>query len=353
MSSLRNAIVIADIASLITLKCLPLRLSGHDYIQPLDSPQNVYVLILTSRKIFHIEGGFITKKLLRSFFKHALFIIREDWKAVAIIMFASTIQAFAVRYFTLHYHFPDLGVSGIAVLTNYIFGISPNWVILTGNILLLMWAWKSLNVRFLGLTITAIFTFSTMLSVFEHYPLPLPDDKFMATVITGVLKGSAGALMLNAGGSGGGTDISAIVLRRRYGLEVGSFTIVINLIILGLSIQVVGLESVVYGAVGLYVTGITVDSVTHNFDRRKQAIIITNKPDEVSEFINSLHRGVTRLEGRGGYTGQARPVLITLLEPRQVIMLKRFLKEHDDRAFVSICDASEVLGRGFKSWRSL
>ena len=276
-----------------------------------------------------------------------------EWRAVATIIFASSLQALAVNYFTLHYHFPDLGVSGIAVLTHYIFGISPNWVILTGNILLVLWARKDLNLHFLALTITAILTFSTALSIFALYPLPLPDDKFMATVITGLMKGFAGGLMFNVGGSGGGTDILAVALRRRYGLEVGRFTIFINLFILGLSIGVVGLEAVVYGAVGLYVNGVTMDNVTRSFDKRKQAIIITNIPDEVSAFINSHGRGVTRLEGRGGYTGQVRPVLITLLEPRQVVLLKRFLKENDDRAFVSICDASEVLGQGFKSWRSL
>ena len=258
-----------------------------------------------------------------------------------------------MNYFTLHYKFPDLGVAGIAVLTNYMFGISPNWVILTGNILLLIWAYKDLNVRFLALTVTALLTLSTALTIFAKYPLPLPEDKFMATVIVGLLKGSAGGLMINAGGSGGGTDIIAVALRRRYGFEVGRFSIFINLFILAFSIGIIGLESVVYGAVGLYVNGITVDSVSRSFDKRKQAIIITNIPDEVSEFINSYGKGVTRLEGIGGYTGQSRPVLFTLLEPRHVVLLKRFLKEHDQHAFVSISDASEVLGQGFKSWRSL
>ncbi|MBQ6776394.1 MAG: YitT family protein [Synergistaceae bacterium] len=293
------------------------------------------------------------KNFLRSFVYHTAKIFKEEWKAVLIVMIASSIQAFAVNYFTLHYRFPDLGVSGIAVLTNYMFGISPNWVILTGNILLVLWAHKDLNVRFLALTVIAIMTFSTGLSVFARFPLPLPEDKFMATVIVGLLKGSAGGLLFNVGGSGGGTDIIAVAMRRRYGLEVGRFSIFINFFILALSIGVIGLESVVYGAVGLYVNGITVDSVTRTFDKRKQAIIITNIPDEVSKFINSLGKGVTRLEGKGGYTGQERPVLITLLEPRHVVMLKRFLKERDERAFVSICDASEVLGKGFKSWRSL
>lgn len=293
------------------------------------------------------------KKALRKFFTLAYALVSTEWKAVALIMTGSLLQAFAVNYFTLHYRFPDLGVSGIAVLTNYVFGISPNWVILTGNILLVMWAWRDLNLHFLALTITAILTFSAGLSIFALYPLPLPDDKFMATVIIGLLKGFGGGMMFNAGGSSGGTDIIAAAMRRRYGLEVGRFTIFVNMFILALSVGVVGLESVVYGAVGLYVDGVTTDNVTRSFDKRKQAIIITNMPDEVSQFINSHGRGVTRLEGIGGYTGQKRPVLLTLLDPRQVVILKRFLKEHDERAFVSICDASEVLGQGFKSWRSL
>ena len=293
------------------------------------------------------------KNAVRKFFTLAYSLITSEWKAVTVIILASLLQAFAVNYFTIHYRFPDLGVSGIAVLTNYAFGISPNWVILTGNIILMIWAWRDLNLHFLGLTLTAIFTFSTGLTIFAMYPLSLPDDKFMATVITGLIKGFAGGMMFNIGGSSGGTDIIAAALRRRYGIEVGQFSIFINLFILGLSIGVVGLEAVVYGAVGLYVNGVTTDNVTRSFDKRKQAIIITNKPDEVSRFINEHGRGVTRLEGRGGYTGQPRPVLITLLDPRQVVILKRFLKEHDEHAFVSICDASEVLGQGFKSWRSL
>jgi uncharacterized membrane-anchored protein YitT (DUF2179 family) len=145
----------------------------------------------------------------------------------------------------------------------------------------------------------------------------------------------------------------AVVLRRRHGIEVGQFSIAVNLFILALSLGVVGLDAVVYGVVGLYILGITVDNVMRKFDRRKQAFIITNHPDEVGAFITSMRRGVTRLEGKGVYTGQPRPVLISLLEPRQVVQLKSFLQEKDPRAFVSICDATEVLGQGFKSWKTL
>ena len=288
------------------------------------------------------------KNLILQILSNLLKILRHEWKAVTIIFIASVLQAFAVNYFTIHYR-----ISGIAVLTNYVFGISPGWVIAFGNLILIIWGRKDLSVRFIILTSIAFVTFSSMLTVFAKYPLPLPDDKFMATVITGLIKGFAGGMMFNVGGSGGGTDIIASVLRRRYDLEVGRLSIFINLFILAFSIGIIGLEAVVYGAVGLYVNGVIVDSMTRSFDKRKQAIIITNIPDEVSSFIYKLGHGVTKLEGRGGYTGQPREVLITLLEPRQVVALKHFLKEKDDRAFVSICDASEVLGQGFKSWRSL
>ncbi|MDR1648980.1 MAG: YitT family protein [Synergistaceae bacterium] len=279
--------------------------------------------------------------------------VRDDWKAILVIILCNIVTAFAVINFTLPYRFPDMGVSGLAVLSNYLFGISPSWVIFSGNMLLLIWGWKNLNPRFLALTVCSIVVFSVFMPIFRMFPLPLPQDKFMATVITGVLKGASAGIIFNVGGSGGGTDIIAMVLRRRRGIEVGQFSIFVNLIILALSLGVVGLDSVVYGIVGLYIFGVTLDNVTHKFDRRKQAFIITNIPDEVSVFITSKGKGVTRIEGRGAYTGQPRPMLISLLEPRHVLQLKKFLQEKDPKAFVSICDAAEVLGQGFKSWKSL
>ena len=279
--------------------------------------------------------------------------VRGNWKALLIIVLSNLLSAFAVSYFVLPYRFPDLGLTGLAFLSHYLFRISPSWVIFIGNLLLLAWGWKNLNLRFLGQTICSITVFSTALPIFIRFPLPLPEDKFMAIVISGVLKGIAGGMVFNTGGSGGGTDIIAAVMRRRHGIEIGQLSMVLNLFVLGLSLGVVGLSSVVYGVVGLYVLGTTLDNVMHSFDRRKQAFIITNIPDEVGLFITSTGRGVTRLEGRGVYTGQARPVLIALLEARQVVQLKKFLQEKDPMAFVSICDAAEVLGRGFKSWKAL
>jgi uncharacterized membrane-anchored protein YitT (DUF2179 family) len=143
-------------------------------------------------------------------------------------------------------------------------------------------------------------------------------------------------------------------MRKRYGVEIGSFSLVINLILLGLSLGIVGLHSTIYGVVALYIYGVVIDNTTHSFDRRKQLFIITSIPQDVSAYINNtFNRGATLLRGEGAFTGQDRPVVMTLLDQRQVALLKDYLRRNDAKAFVSICDASEVLGKGIKSWKSL
>ena len=285
-----------------------------------------------------------------SFFKLA----RGEWKVFAAVTVGVIINAIAVAYFTIPYRFPDLGVSGLAVLANYAFGISPVWVIFFGNLFLFIWGWKYLSARFICFSSYYIILFSLLLPFLSNIEIDLPEDRFLAAVISGAIKGISGAFVLHSGGSSGGTDIIAVALHKRYGIEVGSFSVAVNLVILGLSLGIVGLHSTIYGVVALYVYGVVIDNTTHSFDKRKQAFIITNIPKDVSSYImHTFGRGATLLRGEGGFTGQERPVVITLLDKKQVALLKEYLERNDPNAFISICDAAEVFGRGFKSWKSL
>ena len=280
--------------------------------------------------------------------------MRDEWKIFVAMTIGLIINAIAVSYFTIPYKFPDLGVSGLAVLTNYLFGISPAWVIFFGNLILFVWGWKFLSRRFIIFSSYYVILFSLLLPIFSAINITLPDDRFLAAVISGVLKGISGAFVLHVGGSTGGTDIIAVAFRKRYGVEVGSFSVVINLLILGLSLGIVGLHSTIYGVVALYIYGIVIDNTSHSFDRRKQLFIITDIPEDVSSYItNTFNRGATLLHGKGAFTGQDRFIVMTLLDRRQVAFLKDYLRRNDPMAFVSICDASEVLGKGFKSWKTL
>lgn len=286
---------------------------------------------------------------------HRLFRdIRKEWRSFLGVTLGVAIQSFAVVLFVLPNRFPDLGVSGIAVLSNYVFGISPSWVILVLNALLMMWAWKELSPRFVLWTAWAVVLTALLLKLFEFIPIPVIEDKFMAATVSGVVRGFGGGLVFLVGGSTGGLDIPAVSVQKRYGVEIGQFSISINMAILALSFFVVGLDATIYGAASLYIYGLVLDSTTRSFDRRKQAFVVTSIPETVSRYVNhTLERGTTHIRATGGYSGQERTIVITFLEPKEVVQLKRYLAVNDPGAFMSVSDAAEVLGKGFKSWKNL
>ncbi|MDO9508695.1 MAG: YitT family protein [Thermovirgaceae bacterium] len=268
--------------------------------------------------------------------------------------FGTTIVAFGIMSLTIPYRFPDSGVSGIAVLSSYAFGISPAWVVGIANLILLLWGLRELSRRFIGWTVYAVILLTILLKLFEGMPYPLLNERLLAAILAGTVKGLGSGLVLRSGSSLGGTDILVVALRKRYGVEVGQFTFYINLVILGVSVFIVGLESAIYGLVSIFANALVTDNVLRSFDRRRQVFVISNSPQETADFItNELHRGVTILHGEGGYTHQERPALLCVLTPRQTMDLKRHLSVHDPKAFMIISDASEVLGKGFKNWKAL
>ncbi|HPP37392.1 MAG TPA: YitT family protein [Thermosynergistes sp.] len=290
--------------------------------------------------------------------KRRLVIIRRlfmhEWQTFVVITIGALCSSVGIISLTMPFRLPDAGVSGLAVLSNYVFGISPAWVIAIGNVGLLLWGWRELSPRFVIWTAYGVALVSGLLKLLEWLPAIPLDDMILVCVSAGVIKGLGGGLVFRAGASLGGTDIIVSVLRKRYGIEVGKYTFYINLIILGLSIGVVGLERAILGLVSIYVNGLVTDNVLRSFDRRKQVFVITKDTQLVCNFITqTLRRGVTILHGEGGYTKQIRPVIFCLLTARQTMELKRFLAQNDPRAFMVISDAAEVVGEGFKRWSAL
>ncbi len=284
----------------------------------------------------------------------AALTIRRELPTFALVSFGTFLVSFGIMALTLPYRLPTSGVAGVAVLTNYAYGISPAWVVGVGNVILLAWGLKELSLRFVGWTVYAVALMTVLLKVMEGMPHPQLNELLLVAILSGVIKGLGGGLVLRSGSSLGGTDVLVVALRKRYGIEVGRFSFYINLVILGASVFIIGLEGAVYGLVSIFVNGLLTDNVLRSFDRRRQVIIISNHPGETAGFITGeLRRGVTILHGEGGFTHQERPALLCVLTPRQTVDLKRHLSVNDPKAFMIVSDASEVLGRGFKSWTSL
>ena len=284
----------------------------------------------------------------------AVATIREELPTFALVSFGTLLVSFGIMALTLPYRLPTSGVAGIAVLTNYAFGISPAWVVGVGNVVLLSWGLKELSLRFVGWTVYAVGLMTAFLKLMEGMPHPQLNELLLVAILAGVVKGIGGGLVLRSGSSLGGTGVLVVALRKRYGVEVGRFNFYINLVILSVSVFIIGLEGAIYGLVSTFVDGLLTDNVLRSFDRRRQVIVISNRPKETAAFITEeLGRGVTIFHGEGGFTQEERPALLCVLTPRQTVDLKRHLSVSDPKAFMIVSDASEVLGRGFKSWTSL
>jgi uncharacterized membrane-anchored protein YitT (DUF2179 family) len=285
--------------------------------------------------------------------KMELFVLSE-WSTFVISTLGSLLYTIGVIGFTLPYRFPDAGVMGIAVILKYTIGLAPSISSLIANVILLAWGGRELSKRFVAWTIYNVLLISFLLEALNFVQFPVVNDMFLVAIAGGIIKGVGGGLIFRTGVSGGGMDIVIAVLRKRYGIEVGRYSFYINMVILGVSMGIVGLEKMLYGFVASYVSGQTMDSVLSSFDKRRLVLIMAKDTKPVVNYISEeLHRGSTVLYGEGGFSGEARPTIMCLLTPRQTMVLKRYLAKSHPKSFMVITEASEVMGKGFKHWKNI
>ena len=113
-----------------------------------------------------------------------------------------------------------------------------------------------------------------------------------------------------------------------------------------------GVEAALYGAVGLFVATRVMDTVLYGLDTSKVAYIISDRWKAVSDMLlKDLDRGVTLLQGEGGYTGTEKQVLLVAFKQKEIVEIKQRVHEIDPHAFMIVCDAHDVLGEGFGNYR--
>lgn len=277
--------------------------------------------------------------------------IKEEIKAFFPITIGSVLYAFVVTAFVQPAKLPSAGVTGISLFINYLWGVPVGLSNALLNVALFVYAWKFLPKRFLYWSVYSTALMSLAFGIAARLPMLELDDRLLRVIVAGVLQGLALAMPFSAGASTGGTDIITMAVRRKTGMEVGSLTMIFNLAVMALFIPITSMEKLIYGLVMNYIMSQVMNTDMRSFGVRKEAMIVTTKTEEVKQFIlNELHRGVTIFPARGGYSDEPRDVIVTLLSPRQSMLLKIYLKHTDKRAFLRLSDTSEVLGRGFSNW---
>ena len=185
-------------------------------------------------------------------------------------------------------------------------------------------------------------------------PLPflpedgLTDDLVLNTLYGAVVSGIGFGLVYRGRGTSGGSDILARILNNWKGISFSQSYLHTDGHIMFLAGLSFSWENALYALVMLYISGIAAEAITQGSNVVRTALIVTAQPEAVTEkILHGLGRGVTMLAGRGGYTGQERPVLYCVITRAEVAQLKALVNEADEKSFMVIGHAHEALGEGF------
>jgi len=251
--------------------------------------------------------------------------------------------------FVLPHKLVSTGISGVGLILYYVTGLSVGSWNMILNIPIFWAAWKWLGTRVVVKTLYGTLMLSWMIDLFDflQYDMIIKDP-LLSSMMAGITTGVGLGIVYRVGGNTGGLDPIALIVRKYYGLQMGSINSAINCVILLAAVGVVGLEAVAVTLISVYVYTIITNKVVIGFNQRKVAFIITYRTDDVCEcIINKVGRGATIINGIGAYTRTPKNIVMVAVNLLQVNKLKEVIEEADPNVFILITDAQEVIGQGF------
>ncbi len=268
-----------------------------------------------------------------------------------IILAGALVQALAMRLFLIPAELVSGGISGIAQLVNVYTQWPIGLMVFIGNVPLFILGWQYLGgPRFALRTALAIAAFSFFTDFLVLFiPTGIVHDLFLNCLYGGVMLGIGLGLVYRGKGTSGGSDILGRILNHRVGISISQAYLVTDTIVILAAGFIFGWENALYALVTTYVSGLAAEMVLEGSGVFRTAMIVTSCPKQVSrEILTTLERGVTILEGTGGYTGQSRPILYCVITRAEVARIKDIVKRADPKAFMVIGMAHEALGEGFR-----
>lgn len=278
--------------------------------------------------------------------------MKDNIKNIVFILIGSLISSLGVNMFMIHAHLLSGGASGISLIIQYLFHFPAGYTLILLNIPLLIISYYKLNKRFTLLTVIGTVSYSVFLILTA--PLKnmfLVNDSILYCLYGGVLNGiGIGMVFSNHGSCGGLNIISMLIKKRNDNFNLGQLSFCANIIIATIGAIFFGTKSALYTVAAMYISGFLTDRVIYGFNRQEIILIVTQKEEEITTAIrNELHRGVTYLYGEGSYSKQQEKILYCAVHLQQLPRLKQLVQEIDKNAFVSVIDAADVKGRGFKT----
>ncbi|WML35229.1 YitT family protein [Clostridium sp. OS1-26] len=264
-----------------------------------------------------------------------------------IITFGIFLFSFALNVFFAPYHIVPGGISGLAIVLEYLTHIKKSIIIGLFNVPIFLLGLLILGRKFVINTVLGVFLVPVFVELTSSIG-PLTKDVFLATVLGGVISGVGIGMLLSNQASLGGTDTIAKMISKFIAKPVGKIMMFIDFSIALLTLCVFGVEKTLYGIVAVYLVGRVVDIYIKGFKDSKSVFIISDRIEEINKAILiELNGRTTKIEARGGYTDSERFILMCLVTNSELIKLKQVVKNADSNALVLVQDSYEIYGKQF------
>ncbi|CAG7611461.1 hypothetical protein PAESOLCIP111_01382 [Paenibacillus solanacearum] len=272
------------------------------------------------------------------------------------IMLGTAIYAFGLHYFVISNELMEGGITGIALLLNYIFGFPPSVTTLLINIPLFVLGWRILGKSSMLYTVIGTLSLSFFLWVMEQLirtgwlvPFRSEHDFFLATAYAGFTLGTGLGIVFRYGGTTGGSDIMARIAHKLKGWSIGRTILIMDAVVIGASLFFIPKEKILYTFVVVFIASKMIDIFIEGAYAARAFTIITSHADRVAAAITKeLDRGATLFPAIGAYSGQHKNVVYCVVARSEMKRLKDLVRSVDPLAFLIITEVHDVVGEGFK-----
>ena len=275
-------------------------------------------------------------------------------RSCGIITLGAVIYALAFDWFVAPNQIAMGGVTGLAQIVNALVPVLPVGVLsILVNVPLFLAGWRLLGGRLLVSSLYAMAVSSLAIDVIAWMHTFPPMDPILATLYGGAGMGVGLGLVFSQGATTGGTDIIGKLLKLKFPwLPIGKLVMIPDMVVVILAAVVFGtVNAALYGLIQMYLLSKVMDMILYGWDTSRVAYIITARWEETVQGLLDMNRGVTLLQGKGAYTGAEKQVLLVAFRQREIVPIKRMLREIDPKAFFIVCDAHEILGEGFGDYQ--
>lgn len=258
-----------------------------------------------------------------------------------------------IYFFKFPNNFAFGGVTGFSTVVSRIIPISAGDFTFVANTALLVLGFIFLGRNFGIRTVYASMLMSFSISLLERYcpiELPMTDEPLLELMFAIFLPAVGSAILFNIGGSSGGTDIIAMILKKYTSLNIGSVLLLVDITAVLMSFVIFGPATGLYSSLGLLAKSLVIDGVIENMNLCKCFTIICDDSEPICEFIiKELNRSATVYNAQGAFTHHQKTIILTTMKRTQALRLRNYIKEKEPTAFILISNSSEIIGKGFLS----